>query len=176
MSGRYVPPSRRNKTEPPPVTMQLTTEYFPELVTTRKPLVAPTPMSKPYSALASEWNEKDEEARTEKEYQDSLNRRNEEKDRIARSGVVAMQREYHGTEDYVYSVEEQPLITKPKTDADGWQVIEKKAKREYSVDEKMERQRKFKESEESMYDKDSVWDSNARGTDEWGYRDRRSGS
>jgi hypothetical protein len=118
MSGKYVPPSLRNRSEPVP--------NFPQL-STRQPLVAPSPMAKAYSALATEWNEED---RVQKEFQTELDRRNREREEATRRNKVSLHREYHGTDEYIYSAEEQPLMPASKVDADGWQTVEKKAKKE----------------------------------------------
>lgn len=175
MSGKYVPPSRRNN-RAEPVQPTLTPEYFPQL-STRQTLVAPPPqLSRQYSALATEWNEKAEEDRAQKEFQAEIDKRNREREEASQRNVVSLRRDYHATEEYIYSAEE-PLLSPPKTDPDGWQVVEKKAKREFSPEEQMERKQRFLEAEEQQKkEEDSVWASGSRGADEWGYRDRRAAS
>jgi hypothetical protein len=164
MSGKYVPPSLRNRSEPVP--------NFPQL-STRQPLVAPSPMAKAYSALATEWNDKEEEDRVQKEFQTELDRRNREREEATRRNKVSLHREYHGSDEYIYSAEEQPLMPASKVDADGWQTVEKKAKKEWTLDEQIDRKERYLQTLEKG-EEDSVWGSNAN--EEWGYRDRRAAS
>lgn len=161
MSGKYVPPSLRNRSEP--------VLNFPQL-STRQPLVAPSPMAKPYSALATEWNEED---RVQKEFQTELDRRNREREEANRRNKVSLHREYHGSDEYIYSAEEQPLVPPSKVDADGWQTVEKKVKKELTLEQQIERKERYLQTLEKGED-DTVWGSNAN--EEWGYRDRRAAS
>jgi hypothetical protein len=174
MSGKYVPPSRRNN-RAEPVQPTLTPEYFPHL-STRQSLVAPPQLSKQYSALATEWNEKEEEERTQKNFQTELDKRNRQREEASRRNVVYLHRDYHGPDEYIYSGDE-PVVSAPKVDPDGWQVVEKKPKREFTQEEQMERKQRFMEAEEQQKkEDDSVWGSSSKGVDEWGYRDRRAAS
>ena len=54
---------------------------------------------------------------------------------------------------------------------DEWTTIEKKPKREFTIEEKIARELRREEEEKAMEDS-SVW--NVQHTDDWDYRDRRT--
>jgi len=166
MSGKYIPPSRRNNASSNKTTIPIQNEYFPPL-STQTPTILPTKSGISFSALASEWNEKEvneETARKDREEQDGGKR-----------AFVPLLREYNNPEPYVYAVEEEETGTIPdKVADDGWKTVDKKARKQLSYEEQLERRRKFQEAEAQMYDDSSVWTSGDHRSDDWSHRDRRA--
>lgn len=175
MSGKYVPPSRRNLDSSSKTTMPIQNEYFPAL-TTHSRTIAPTKSGVSFSALASEWNEKDIEEENERKSHEEF-----EKNRVERAeadnkrAFVPLRREYNNPEPYVYAVEEEDTrVLLDKASDDGWKTVDKKARKQWSYEEQMERKRKFEEAEARMNDDSSVWQSGEHRSDDWSHRDRRT--
>jgi len=165
MSEKYIPPSRRAKTDKAVV---VSPDNFPQL-SARQQIPSNPQLSKPFSALATEWNEKDEQETEQKDFQKKLEARNRERDEAIMRSVVHHRRDKYESEEWVEP--EQPAIS--RTDPDGWQTVERKAKRELTVEEKDERRQKFLEAEEKRrLEDDSVWNTNTRNAEEWTYRER----
>jgi len=165
MSEKYIPPSRRGKTDKPLV---VSPDNFPQL-SARQHISSNAQLSKPFSALATEWNEKDEHENEQKQFQKELESRNRERDEAIMRSVVHHRTDKYESEEWV----EPQQLAISRTDPDGWQTVERKAKRELTLEEKDEKRQKFLEAEEKRkLEDDSVWNTNARNAEEWTYRER----
>jgi len=171
MSGTYVPPSRRNAASSNKTSVPLTNEYFPQL-STRTPTTLPTKSGISFSALASEWNEKDEEEAVERNIQEesTKNRADAEK-----RTFVPLRREYNNPEPYIYSAEEDDTgALLPTPVDDGWKTVEKKKKKEWTLEEQIERKQFYEEEQAKKEAEASVWTSGEHRSDDWSHRDRRT--
>jgi hypothetical protein len=175
MSEKYIPPSRRNAASSNKTTVSLETQNFPSL-STKTATVAPTKSGISFSALASEWNEKEVEDESERKSREEFEKnRAERAEADSRRAFVPLRREYNNPEPYVYAVEEDDArVLVDKASDDGWKTVDKKARKQWSYEEQMERKRKFEEAEARMYDDSSVWNSGEHRSDDWSHRDRRT--
>lgn len=167
MSGKYIPPALRNKKGEEPIKKLPTIDEFPSLgssVVRTKTGFAPT---RSFALLASEWNEHTEDEKIKKETQDLMSRREANvRERDARSVFTYRQIEEQDTSYYVAE-----NIESEQNTTDDWTTIEKKPKREFSMEEKMARDLRHEAEEKAMEDS-SVW--NVQHGDDWDYRDRRT--
>ena len=171
MSGKYVPPSRRNAAPPNNITTSLSNDNFPVL-STHSPTIPSTKSGISFSALASEWNEKDEEDAAENRNREEAARNRADAEKTS---FFPLRREYNNPEPYIYEVEEDDTrVLLAKAEDDGWKTIEKKARKQWTYEEQMERKRKFEDAEAKMYDESSVWTSGDHRSDDWSHRDRRA--
>ena len=176
MSDKYIPPSRRNAAASNKTTVSLDTQNFPTL-SNKTPTLPPTKSGISFSALASEWNEKELEDKNERDTREELEKnRAERAEAESRRTFAPLRREYNTPEPYVYAVEEEDdsRALVEKASDDGWKTVDKKARKQLSYEENMERKRKFEEAEARMYDDSSVWNSSEHRSDDWSHRDRRT--
>lgn len=175
MSGTYVPPSRRNAASSNKTSVPLTNEYFPQL-STRTPTILPTKSGISFSALASEWNEKDEEDAVERTIQEDSARNYAERADADKRTFVPLRRDYNNPEPYIYSAEDEDtsgLVPTPADD-DGWKTVEKKKKKEWTLEEQIERKQLYEEEQAKKEAEVSVWTSGEHRSDDWSHRDRRT--
>lgn len=167
MASKYVPPALRNKKGEEPTKKLPTIDEFPTLgpaIARTKTGFAPT---RSFAVLASEWNEHAEDEKIKKETHDNISRREANlRERDARNVFTYRQHEH---EDRSYFKSENIEYEEDATD--DWTTIEKKPKREFTIEEKIARDIRREEEEKAMEDS-SVW--NVQHTDEWDYRDRRT--
>jgi hypothetical protein len=175
MSGKYVPPSRRNAVSTNASAIPIQNEYFPPLSTNTR-TIAPTKSGISFSALASEWNEKDVEDETERKSREEFEKnRAERADADTKRAFASLRREYNNPEPYVYAVDEDDAgALLDKVTDDGWKTVDKKTKKQWSYEEQMERRRKFEEAEARMNEDSSVWQSGEHRSEDWSHRDRRT--
>lgn len=168
MSGKYVPPAMRNKKnsgEESKVKIPSQDE-FPSLGSGKskssfKPI-------RSFAALATEWNEHAEEEKVRKETREMMDRREaERREADTRHVFVYRQREV----EYNSYVEEYDSYQSKSEDPDDWTTIEKKARRDLTPEELLEKKLRMEEEERRLAE-DSVW--NESNGDEWDYRDRRA--
>lgn len=189
-SAKYVPPSMRNRgnnreapswfreedarkkkeEERKKNGMVNTEENFPSL--SASPSKSNNQWKSSFAALATEWNEHDEEEKVNRQIREDKDRREHQR-RLAeeRNVVTLRRRDNYFEEDY--NVGPSTYMTDhTEANDDEWTVIQhKKPKAELTLEEQIERDRK-REEEERKIQEDSVWD-NSNG-DEWDYRDRRA--
>ena len=168
MSGKYIPPALRNKkanVEEPKKKIP-TQDEFPSLgMAKTKASFKPI---RSFAALATEWQEHEEEEKIRKEAREMIERREAERREIENRNVfVYRQAEIDGHED---EDEYDGYQSKPVA-ADDWTMIEKKARRELTTEEMFEKKLRMEEEERRMAE-DSVWNNGQ--DDEWDYRDRRA--
>jgi len=174
MSGKYIPPSRRNAASANKTTMPIQNDYFPPLSSYTR-TSAPTKSSMSFSSLASEWNEKDIEEESERKSREGFEKNRAERAEAEKRIFAPLRREYNNPEPYVYTVEEDDTrVLLDNNSDDGWKVVDKKARKQWSYDEQMERKRIFEEAESKMYEESSVWATNDHRKDDWTHRDRRT--
>jgi hypothetical protein len=167
MSGKYVPPAMRNRKHladeqklkvPSP-------DEFPTLGSS-KPKTAFKPV-RSFALLASEWQDHEDEEKSRKEILESMGRREaERRENENRNVYVYRQSESH-TDDY--QVDDDRYQPNP-SGVDDWTTIEKKAKRELTLEEQYDKKLRMEEEEKRMAD-ESVWNDH---NDDWDYRDRRA--
>lgn len=169
MSSTYIPPYLRNrKTNSVPEKKLPTPDDFPSLGAVPVRTNAWS-SSRSFAVLASEWKEHDDEEQIKKEAKDSRAQYEADLRRRDEHNVFVFKNDVDGC-DESYSLPEDAEV-KDMPDSD-WTTIEKKAKRELTIEEKIERQIAQEAEEKAALDKDSVWNENAG--DEWDYRDRRT--
>jgi len=174
MSGKYIPPSRRNAASANKTTMPIPDDYFPPL-SAHSRTIAPTKSGVSFSALASDWNEKDIEEESERKSREGFEKNRAERAEAEKRTFAPLRREYNNPEPYVYAVDEDDTrVLLDKAADDGWKVVDKKARKQWSYEEQMERKRKFEEAEARMYEDSSVWNSGEHRSDDWSHRDRRT--
>jgi hypothetical protein len=169
MSSTYIPPYMRNrKTNSVPEKKLPTSDDFPSLSSAPVRTNAWS-STRSFAVLASEWKEHDEEEQMKKEakefrtrYESDIRRRDEQN--------VFVFKNDRGEYAENYSVQEDAEFV--DTDTSDWKTIEKKAKRELTIEEKIERQIAQEAEEKAAADRDSVWNDGTG--DDWDYRDRRS--
>ena len=171
MSGTYVPPSRRNAASLNKTSVPITNEYFPQL-STRTPTILPTKSAISFSALASEWNEKDQEEAVERDIQEESTKNRADAEKRA---FVPLRREYNNREPYIYSGEDEDTgALLPSPADDGWKTVEKKKKKEWTVEEQIERKQLYEEEQAKKEAEASVWTTGEHRSDDWSHRDRRT--
>lgn len=167
MSGKYIPPAMRNRKHnvedskskvPSP-------DDFPTLGASR-PKTAFKPV-RSFALLASEWQEHDEEEKVRKDTREMMECRETQRREIEDSKVFVYRQSEVDT--YEYREDNSGHQSRP-TNVDDWTTIEKKAKRELTLEEMYEKKLRMEEEEKRMAE-DSVWNTN---NDEWDYRDRRA--
>jgi hypothetical protein len=151
--------------------MPISNDYFPAL-STRTPTVPPTKSGVSFSALASEWNEKSEEDAIEREARQETMRNLAVFAEAERRAFVPMRREYNSNEDYVYADEAEKNTILPEDD--GWKVVEKKVRKEWSIDEQIERKQRYEAEVDRQKEEGSVWTTGDHRHEDWGFRDRRT--
>ena len=170
MSGKYIPPAMRNKkanVEEPKKKVP-TQDDFPSLGSaTVKTNVSFKPL-RSFAALATEWQEHEEEEKIRKEARDMIERREAERREVENRNVFV----YRQNEDENVDYEEgYDAYTSKMPEQDDWTMIEKKAHRELTTEEMFEKKLRMEEEERRMAE-DSVW--NNGNDDAWDYRDRRA--
>ena len=172
-TNKYIPPAFRNASknrfstlDERPIPKQ---EDFPTLGVSQTSTSTHWKTKKSFAVMATEWNDHSEYEKMRGEYSNANQRREAAiRERDIRN-VVTFQP--HASSDEIRH-DESELIAEP-IEHDGWQTIERKARREYSDEEKHARE-EAREAEEKarQAQEDSVW--NASNTDDWDYRDRRT--
>lgn len=168
MSGKYIPPSLRNRKQVENDNKQKvpSPDDFPSLG-----YVKPKSSFKPirsFAVLANEWQEHAEDEKIRKETRETMERREaERREADNRNVFVYRQHEVESNtyDDYCDGYESRP------TESDDWTTIEKKARRELTTEELFEKKMRMEEEERRLAE-DSVW-NDSKG-DEWDYRDRRA--
>jgi epoxyqueuosine reductase QueG len=168
MSGKYIPPSRRN------VVTSIKDQDFPALSTNTR-TIAPTKSTVSFSALASEWNEKDRDDEMERKSREDIERSRAERAEADSRRFVAVRRDYDNPEPYVYPVDQDDncVLINDKHPSDEWKTVNKRLRKQWSYEEQIERKQKFEEAEARMYGDSSVWNSGDHPSEEWSHRDRR---
>jgi hypothetical protein len=167
MSGKYVPPSLRNRkhaAEEPKIKVP-SPDDFPTLGSS-KPKVAFKPV-RSFALLASEWQEHEEEEKSRKETRELMERRETERRDIENRNVFVYSQSEVRTNDYH---EDYTGDQSNPTEVDHWTTIEKKAKRELTPEELYEKKVRMEEEDRRLAE-DSVWNDH---NDDWDYRDRRA--
>jgi len=170
MSGRYVPPSRRNQHPVQKKEVEINNlNDFPSLTNSGpKSRFLPT---KRFSELASEWNVKAVEDKEAEEYRKSARNREIEEQNRNRQSVVSFNN-IHVFNEESRDDEEQNVPLIQKKDDDEWTTIDrKKIIVELSAEEKDAKARR----QEEMYAKqeETMWIAGQSDSD-WGFRDRRA--
>jgi hypothetical protein len=173
MSGKYIPPSRRNIASS---NTPIENQYFPPLSTHTR-TIAPSKSGVSFSTLASQWSEKDRDDEMERKSKEEFEKiRAERAEADSRRTFVPLRREYNNPEPYIYSVSDEDTragIT-DNTSSDEWKTVDKKARKQLSYEEEVERKTKFEEAEARMYEDSSVWQSGEHRSEDWSHRDRRT--
>lgn len=165
MSGKYIPPSRRN------VATSIKEQDFPALSTNTRTIV-PTKSTVSFSTLASEWNEKDRDDEMERKSREEIEKNRAERAEADSRTFVSLRREYDIQEPDVY-VDDSSALLSDKPSGDDWTTVNKKTRKQWSYEEQVERKQKFEEAEARMYGDSSVWNSGDHPSEEWSHRDRR---
>lgn len=168
-SNKYVPPALRNReVVRNEKKIVQTEENFPSL-SARLPIVN-NKWKSSFAALATEWNEHEEEEKVNRQLREDKDRRETQRRLAEERNVVTLRRRT--------SLHQEEYDTSPSTyindatNEDDWTVIDrKKLKPELSLEEKVERDQK-REEEERKAQESSVWDN--ANPDDWDYRDRRA--
>jgi hypothetical protein len=167
-SNKYVPPALRNrKDEKRVVELKDTAENFPTLGSAS--VRAPSPWTKKsFAVLAAECDAHSKEEKERLEFEAARRRREEERKRFDEQHLVRMYRPVHEND-----VHEECLAEEDEKMDDGWTTIERKAKREFTLEELHAREaaREAEETNEAELQK-SVWNEHA--ANDWDYRDRRT--
>jgi hypothetical protein len=173
MSSKYIPPALRNKASVPPVP---SANEFPSLGSARGSPNTTWKHKTSFAVLASEWREQSEEDAEKREIQQATERREAER-RAAEERMIVHHRKRHI--DEIYEMEEDYeddtmwAQTTARTNEDGWTTVERKAKKELTLEETILREQKREEEEKrAQAERDSVWDASAN--NDWDYRDRRA--
>ena len=168
MSGKYIPPAHRNKkANVEDANAKVPTQAdFPSLGM-GKPKVSFKPI-RSFAALATEWQEHEEEEKIRKEAREMIERREAEHREIDNRNVFVYRQNDDENVEYDEEYGGYPLKTSNPYD---WTTIEKKARRELTTEEMYEKKVRMEEEERRMAE-DSVW--NNGNEDAWDYRDRRA--
>jgi len=169
MSSTYIPPYMRNrKTNSVPEKKLPTSDDFPSLGAIPVRTNAWS-NNRSFAVLATEWKEHDEDEQMKKDAKESRIRYEADIRRRDEHNVFVFRND-GGKYNESYSLAEGAVIE--DVDDSEWKTIEKKAKRELTIEEKIERQIAQEAEEKAALDKDSVWNESTG--DDWDYRDRRS--
>ena len=168
MSGKYIPPSRRNAASS---STPVQNDYFPAL-SAHSRTSAPAKAGVSFSALASEWNEKDRDDEIQRKSREEFEKNRAERAEADSRTFVSLRREYNNSEPYVYPVDHDDtrVLIPP---SDEWKTVNKKLRKQWSYEEQLERKQKFEEAEARMYEDSSVWQAGDHRSEEWNHRDRR---
>lgn len=168
-----MPPSRRNQKQEIPKTVTFNADSFPDL-SSNIPTQNPLKLAKSFSSLATEWKEKEVEDTMERQLKEDTAKHLAERESADKRTIVALHRDYKNPEPYIYGTyesEDAPLI--PVQD-EGWKVIEKKRRKEWTLEEQIERKQLFEQEEMRMKaEEESVWASTTHRNEDWDHRDRR---
>lgn len=168
-SNKYVPPALRNRKDEKRVNdLKDTTENFPTLGSA--PARAPSTWTKKsFAVLAAECDAHSKEEKERLEFEAARRRRDEERRRSDEEHLVRM----HRPVQWFVPVDEECVAEEDEKADDGWTTIERKAKREFTLEELHARAlaREAEEAKEAELQK-SVWNDHA--ANDWDYRDRRT--
>lgn len=168
MSGKYIPPSLRNKkntVEEPKVKIN-SQDDFPTLGSA-KPKTAFKPV-RSFAVLASEWQEHEEDENVRKEAHDAIKRREAQRRETDNHSVfIYRQQDYNHDNCHDTNDGDDTKVV----GSEDWTTIEKKARRELTTEEMYEKKVRMEEEERRMAE-DSVW--NNGNEEDWDYRDRRA--
>jgi hypothetical protein len=169
-SNKYIPPALRNKAPTPAPTAN----EFPALNSSRSSVSNGVWKNKTsFAVLASEWREHAEEETVRRELQEAAEKREQEKRAAEERMFVPRKRPVDDIYDYEEDEDDEMALSPETTEDAGWTTIERKPRKELSIDEKIARQLKQEEEEKrAQMERDSVWD--ASGNTDWDYRDRRA--
>lgn len=169
MASSYVPPHLRNRHASKTVEKKVPgSDEFPILGSSAVRSSARPALTRSFALLASEWKDHEEEEKIQKEAKDERNRREMEVRRREERNVIVYKNEtdsyydnYANPQDSEYGEEYDP----------EWTTIEKKPKKELTLEEKIERDIQRETDERSAAQDASVWNESA--SNDWDYRDRR---
>ena len=170
MSGKYVPPAMRNKktvVEDRKIKMP-TADEFPSLGSNSLKTKTSFKPVRSFALLATEWHEHEEEEKIRKEARDAIERREAERRELDNRNVFVYRQNDHDDNSYY---EQYDGYQANPSEVDEWKTIEKKTRRELTVEESYEKKLRMEEEERRM-EEDSVW--NQGNSDDWDYRDRRA--
>jgi hypothetical protein len=172
-TNKYVPPAFRNANknrfsslDERPIPKQ---EDFPTLGATQAPPTTHWKTKKSFAVMATEWNDHSEYEKMRGEYSTAKEKREAAIRERDMRNIVPFQP--HRSPGEIRE-DESELMAEP-VEHDEWKTIERKARREYSDEEKHARE-EAREAEEKarQAQEDSVW--NSSNADDWDYRDRRT--
>ena len=171
MSGKYIPPSLRNRNRfviDEPKQKVPTADDFPSLggtsVTKHKASFQPV---RSFAVLATEWNEHAEDEKIRKEAREAMEHREAEKRAIESRNVFV----YHKNDHYYDDQYEHEYNEQVEVGSDGWTTVQKKAQKDLTAEELLEKKLRLEEEERRLAE-DSVWNDSTG--DDWDYRDRRA--
>jgi hypothetical protein len=151
--SKYVPPNKRDA----PKVILPKKEEFPMLCSTNtKPSIW---SGKSFSSLATEWKNKDQEEKQNREIAEEIEKNKRHREEI----IIVRKRQYQSDHYSPYFEDENNL-----RNDDEWTTVEKKVRPSLTIEEKIERDEFLEKQEIKQMEDDSVWQ-----TEEWDFRDRR---